>query len=173
MLVFPRIMLFTLSLSSVVPCNAEPLSEETEPRKVEIQVPDLDRQDWDQQNLFDRLVRLTSDKEGVHGLCYRSEWIGKPIQVEGVLWQYEIIHHAGSLSLERRYGEDEFSYDKYSGQLVRAKGVLRHGNGLSSRFGDIPPHFYIEPSEIKVITKVTAPFVVGRAEDKDKAAVSR
>lgn len=169
--VFPRMMLFVLSAVSALPCVADPRVEVSESK--EIQVPELDRQDWRQQNLLDRLVRLTTDKQDVYGLCYRSDWIGKPLQVEGVLWQNEIIHQAGSLSLKRHYGETNSAYDKYSGQLVRVKGVLKHGDGLSSRFGDIPPHFYIEPSEIKVINKVTAPFLVGRAEDKDKVPRSR
>ena len=111
---------------------------------------DDDRSRGDRQ-LIGMIVRLVPSSN----VAWRSSVLGRQVQAEGVAFGGRVLMDSCDIKVEG----DRFDLvdDKYNGRLVRVTGVLRYSHGLTSRFGNLAPYFYIEPDSCEVMERVSWP----------------
>ena len=134
----------------------------TESKPVVITIPTEDKEAMGERDLIAWLVRKPREADGSQGFRgFRSEWKGKPVQVEGFFWDGKVVFEGGEIRCKSSV--DEPIAEK--GKLVRVMGVLDYDYGTLSRFGSTPPYFYVDVKVAKPIESVDDPHLVGLTAD--------
>ena len=133
---------------------ASVLAQDRKP-DVTFDVPDKDRACFSEGESFDSewwVCLGSEDGKLGHGLAWRSDVLDRTVRAEGIAWFGRVVMHGTDI----RIRGCEFKKED-RGKLVRVVGTLRYDQGAWSRFGTVPPFFYIKADSYQVIERVKHP----------------